>query len=144
MPICRCLIDIIATELKKYTSKDLLVVSREPSAHAHLFKKKDRLVIQDFFLATPKHPFLKWLLDDRLEYLNKKCLTGNDEQNWCVGPFSYSIEKDIDRYRALDMKKLAKEKDLSSLIDMEYFVSAGAIFELPGQIDFIIPVLHHI
>ena len=27
---------------------------------------QDRVVIQDFYLATPRHPFFKWFLDDRM------------------------------------------------------------------------------
>merc|ERR1711871_1058133 len=121
-----CLEDIIRTELHDYKSPNLLVVSREPIMHAHLFRKKDRVVIQDFYLATPKHPFLKWLLDDRVEKYKK-----NQGEK---GPFSYSIEKDIDRYRALEIMKLANSSSLSDLIDQSWFETAGSIYELPEGI----------
>jgi hypothetical protein len=74
-------------------SKDLLVVSLEPKVHANLFRHKERVLIQDFFLATPKHPFFKWLLDDRN---NKSQMI---DYSYVKGPFSYAIEKDVDLYR---------------------------------------------
>ena len=54
---------IPSTIMQKETN--LLVVSLEPRIHANVFRDKDRVVIQDFFMATPKHPFFKWFLDDR-------------------------------------------------------------------------------
>lgn len=78
---------------RKEEVTDLLVVSREPVAHAELFRNKSRVVIQDFFMASPKHPFLKWLLDDRMKHFQSHGVE--------KGPFSYSIDKDIDRYYAM-------------------------------------------
>jgi len=82
--------------------RDILVVSREPLVHAVLFRNKSRVVIQDFFMATPRHPFFLWLLEDRLNVFNGSSTAGTFPK----GPFSYSIEKDIDRYlehkRAVD------------------------------------------
>jgi len=73
---------------------DLLAVSLEPTVHATIFRKKDRVVIQDFYMATPKHPFFKWFLDVRKEAFEK------DPEHPAKGPFSYSIEKEIDQYKA--------------------------------------------
>jgi hypothetical protein len=104
---------------------NLLIVSLEPLVHAHLFRNKSRVVIQDFYMATAKHPFLKWLLEDRnAHFKNEKAAFiaeyGISNYNgsgtsistaptqlrggvslaghFTKGPFSYSIEKDIDRY----------------------------------------------
>lgn len=92
-----CLIHQINT---KYLSNhpqidNMLVVSLEPVVHAELFRHKERVVIQDFFLTTPKHPFLKWLLDDRQQQYDERVQSNS---TLLKGPFSYSIEKDIDRY----------------------------------------------
>mmetsp|Transcript_28625 Transcript_28625/g.40799 ORF Transcript_28625/g.40799 Transcript_28625/m.40799 type:complete len:363 (-) Transcript_28625:36-1124(-) len=78
-----------------YRPKDILVVSNEPSVHAWLFKNKSRVIIQDFFMATPKHPFFKYILDDRMQKFY------NNGNTTVKGPFSYHIHKDIDAYRAL-------------------------------------------
>ena len=82
---------------------DVLVVSLEPAVHANIFRDKDRVVIQDFYMATPRHPFFKWFLDDRLRKFQR------DPSHPPKGPFSYSIEVDIDTYRkaATESKKLA-------------------------------------
>ena len=45
--------------------KDILIVSLEPTIHANIFRDKTRVVIQDFYMSTPRHPFFKWFLDDR-------------------------------------------------------------------------------
>jgi hypothetical protein len=49
-------------------------------------------------MATPKHPFLLWLLEDRLQQFKAHTKNPTDV-HFGKGPFSYSIEKDIDRYR---------------------------------------------
>ena len=49
-----------------------MVVSLEPVVHANILRNKHRIVIQDFYMCTPKHPFLKWLLEDRLTIYNDK------------------------------------------------------------------------
>ena len=80
---------------KKGTDSDLMIVSLEPSMHSVVLYNKTRVVIQDFFMTTPKHPFFKWLLDDRNSHetaLGKK-------------PFSYSVDKDIDRFKLEHQKK---------------------------------------
>ena len=152
-----CLIhQILSNELSHYTKKDLLVVSREPSMHEHLFRNKDRVIIQDFYLATPKHPFFKWLLDDRMEQLHKddEILTklnlpkkseigidyyrdykyNNTHFRLGRGPFSYSIEKDIDRYRSYEIRNGHGNHSLDDLLDSEYFLTAGGIYELPAGV----------
>lgn len=121
-----CLEEIISKELKKFKSQDLCLVSHEPAMHAHLFRNKDRVVIQDFYFCTPKHPFLKWLLEDRLKLFEK-----GDKSK---GPFSYSIESDVDRYRALVIKKQSKNITLNELIDSDFFEHAGDIVELPEAV----------
>lgn len=154
-----CLIhQILANELSHYKGKDLLVVSREPTMHEHLFRKKDRVIIQDFFLATPKHPFFKWILDDRMKALEKddellvklglrkrvdvgfrKQGNENIYNNTrfsikSAGPFSYSIEKDVDRYRAYVIKNGYSNHSLNDLLDTQYFMTAGGIYELPSGV----------
>jgi len=121
-----CLEEILSKELVKFKSKDLCIVSLEPAMHAHLFRNKDRVVIQDFYFCTPKHPFLKWLLDDRMQLFEK----GEKSK----GPFSYSIESDIDRYRAQVMKQMSKNMTLNDLIDAKFFEHAGDILELPEAV----------
>ena len=117
-----CLERILAQELKKVKSKHLCVVSREPELHAQLFRQKDRVIIQDFYMCTEKHPFLKWFLDDRMQSFER----GEAGK----GPFSYSIEKDIDRYRSSIIKELSSNSSLSNLIDEDFFLNAGDIYEL--------------
>ena len=77
---------------------DILVISLEPKVHANLFRNKERVLIQDFFLTTPKHPFFKWLLDTRNNDFNQP------GYSYLKGPFSYAIEKDVDLYRQIMMK----------------------------------------
>lgn len=86
------------------TPRDILVVSREPMMHAVLFRNKSRVVIQDFFMATPRHPFFLWLLEDKLRLFNESTAAADV---FPKGPFSYSIEKDIDRY--LEQKRAADD-----------------------------------
>jgi hypothetical protein len=144
-------VDIIAQELSEFKPVDMLVgtkgnkalvldkrliiltifpplptVSREPTVHAHLLHEKDRVVIQDFFMATPKHPFFKFFLDEKMEKFNQGVIS--------EGPFSQTIEKDIDRYRTQVIKSLALNTTLHDLIDRNFFVTAGDIFELPESI----------
>ena len=99
-----CLLDQLPSS-RPTIHRNLLVVSREPKAHATIFREKERVVIQDFFLSTPRHPFLKWLLDDRLINYNEDILNGRKTSK---GPFSYSIERHIDAYH--EYSRLTKEK----------------------------------
>jgi hypothetical protein len=80
------------TSATSSAAEDILIVSLEPKIHANIFRDKDRVVIQDFYMATARHPFFKWLLDDRLARFLQ------DPEHPAKGPFSYSIEKDIDAY----------------------------------------------
>ena len=83
---------ILPTEVLE-REKDILVVSLEPAVHANIFRDKQRVVIQDFYMATPKHPFFRWFLDNRMQQYER------DPQHPAKGPFSYSIEVDIDAYK---------------------------------------------
>lgn len=76
---------------------NLLVVPQETMIHANTLRNKTRVVIQDFFLATPKHPFFKWFLDDRLAKYERNIAEGLPLDK---KPFSFVIEEDIDRYRS--------------------------------------------
>jgi hypothetical protein len=76
----------------KKVLKDVLVVSREPELHAILMHNKPRIIIQDFFMTTPKHPFFLWFLEDRLALFHM------DRNSFPSGPFSYHIEGYIDSY----------------------------------------------
>lgn len=67
-------------------------------------------------MVTPKHPFLLWLLEDRYQLYQQSIAPSSSGLNnthaiantslkhskvsFPKGPFSYSIEKDIDRYYA--------------------------------------------
>jgi len=91
--------------------KDVLAVSLEPKVHANIFRNKDRVVIQDFFMATPKHPFFKWFLDNRKSAFEK------DPSHPAKGPFSYSIEKEIDEYKVFkaEERRLKRESMVAAL-----------------------------
>lgn len=73
---------------------DILVVSREPILHAEFIHKSSRVVIQDFLMVTPKHPFIKWFLDNRTANFI------NNPQYAKTGPFSYNIHRALDEYYA--------------------------------------------
>lgn len=78
-----------------YNISNILVVPREPLVHARLAHHVSRVVIQDFYMTTPRHPFLLWLL----EYYNYDFHYNlHHELNSMKGPFSYSIHKDINRF----------------------------------------------
>jgi hypothetical protein len=72
---------------------NILLVPREPLIHAVYLHGRPRVIIQDLYMATPKHPFLRWLLDDlTVEFVqNNYTLTRK-------GPLSYSIDPLLDEY----------------------------------------------
>ena len=43
----------------------VLIVPNEPYLQSIMLYLNNRTIIQDYFAATPKHPFLKWILDER-------------------------------------------------------------------------------
>jgi hypothetical protein len=88
-------------------SSAFMVVSREPDLHARYIHQQSRIVIQDFFLLTPKHPFLKWFIDRE----NKNYLQ-NKEKNLEMkkGPFSYSIQTTLDDYYREQGHRLYEER----------------------------------
>ena len=93
-------LDALVTKLARLSGQQhVLAVSLEPAVHAAIFRSKDRVVIQDFYMATPKHPFLRWFLDNRKQAFDK------DPSRPAKGPFSYSIEADIDAYRAFKVQE---------------------------------------
>ena len=82
----------LETHPKQKLLKDVLIVSREPEVHAILMHNKPRIIIQDFYMATPKHPFFLWFLENQLALFH-------DSQGFPpTGPFSYHIEGHIDNY----------------------------------------------
>jgi hypothetical protein len=127
--------------LQQQSGDNVLIVSLEPLAHALLLRNKTRVVIQDFYMATPKHPFFYWLLQDRLTVFNASVASKSHSSSssssssssrdgtdasaataatstatatatattikreegvlFPKGPFSYSIEIDIDRWNAV-------------------------------------------
>jgi hypothetical protein len=93
------------------TSSDILVVSREPEIHSRFIHNQSRIVIQDFFFATPKHPFLKWFLDKRNNEFQKAKSIGMTTMK---GPFSYSIQSTLDEYYQIKQSKIFHQ--LKSLI----------------------------
>jgi hypothetical protein len=99
------------------------------------------LPFQDFFMATPKHPFFLWLLEDRLSLFDSSSAgQGNlansapagSRASFPKGPFSYSIERDIDRYyehqRQLEQKTHDKHKFTANRADTD--VGDDIIIEL--------------
>jgi hypothetical protein len=96
-----CLLDMASEMSSSSTSgnhtshDDILVVSQEPTVHANIFREKEEVIIQDFFMGTPRHPFLGWLLDDRLTRFYDDL---HHERSPPKGPFSYSIEDDLDMW----------------------------------------------
>lgn len=70
----------------------VLVVPREPLIHAVHIHHRSRVVIQDFYMATPKHPFLQWILDDAaVQFIQNNFTTTK-------GPLSYSIDNRLDAF----------------------------------------------
>jgi hypothetical protein len=69
-----CMIDSVTKKLDKILSSTLnqldniLLVPLEPYDHAVTLQNKTRIVIQDFYMASPKHPFL---------YSNVSCTDSN-------------------------------------------------------------------
>ena len=88
----RCLTQFLPQEIDP--DDHILLVPQETKMHSTVFRKKERVIIQDFFFATPKHPFFKYLLDDRMADFNK------DPEHHAKGPFGYHIEEDIDKFRS--------------------------------------------
>lgn len=99
--------------------------------------------LQDFFLSTPKHPFFLWLLNDRWDTFTRSSafpppsLSSNststqvegekvdvavgahvEKPAFPKGPFSYSIEKDIDRYLQYKKDRSGNaNKDKNQVVD---------------------------
>ena len=110
-----CLELSLPNDILTGSKKNILVVSLEPVVHANLFRNKSRVVIQDFMMATPKHPFFKWFLDDRKQSYEEQV---NKSWPFTKGPFSYAIENDIDKYK---MKTNSyKSKANSSVVIYEF------------------------
>jgi mannosyltransferase OCH1-like enzyme len=86
----KCLSQFIPTDVSP--DDHILVVPLETYMHSSIFREKERVIIQDFFYATPKHPFFKFLLDDRMSKYNA------DPEHPAKGPFGYHIEEDIDSF----------------------------------------------
>ena len=86
----RCLSQFLPNEIGP--NDHILLVPLETRMHSTVFRDKERVVIQDFFLATPKHPFFKFLLDDRMAAYNE------DPEHHAKGPFGYHIEEDVDKF----------------------------------------------
>jgi hypothetical protein len=72
---------------------NILLLPREPLMHSLYLHGRPRVIIQDLYMATPKHPFLQWLLNDlTVEFVqNNFTLTRK-------GPLSYSIDPLLDEY----------------------------------------------
>lgn len=162
----RCLIKQVMQQIVPVgtVAKDVLVVAREPLAHAVLFRNKSRVVIQvctciiqmirgilfayysiilfslsrqDFYMVTPKHPFLLWLLEDRYQLYQQSILSASSSPDstqlsatssharvtFPKGPFSYSIEKDIDRYYA--HKAAMRSSDSAHKTDTDVIIELG-------------------
>jgi hypothetical protein len=91
-------------------------------------------------MATPKHPFFLWLLEDRLRLFQSSSSaeiastanTVTGRPAFPKGPFSYSIERDIDRYhqhqRQLEQKTHNQHKFTSNRVDTD--VGDDIIIEL--------------
>lgn len=72
---------------------NLLLVPREPLIHGYYLHGRPRVVIQDLYMSTPKHPFLQWLLDDLTTDFIHNNYTLNQK-----GPLSYSIDPLLDEF----------------------------------------------
>ena len=103
----------------------LFVVSLEPLIHAKFLRSKSRVVIQDFFLSSPRHPFVHWLLHDRLAaYKDQKARQAtNPKVKLDDRPFSFSIEDDIDRYRKIEKSLLNKHMKKTKQYDVNRLLS---------------------
>lgn len=89
-----------------------------------LYFYKSRVIIQDFFMATPKHPFFKFILEDRLARFRRE---GNTSVK---GPFSYHIHKDVDAFR----KSLRSKTKDANLLVKSVDSNHPAIFELSEDV----------
>lgn len=122
------------------STPDVLAVSLEPSVHAAIFRSKERVVIQDFYMATPRHPFLEWFLDDRLvSYLNDI----DQGRESFKGPFSYSIETDLDMWMKVvgyketslnDRLSIAEKARLRTKFKFGEQIYGGTVVELKEDI----------
>lgn len=114
-----------------YSSAHILVVSREPEIHSRFIHGRERVVIQDFFFATPKHPFLRWFLDT----VNRQFKEGRQAK----GPFSYSIQGVLDEYYR--QQKLLLASQTGSLLASRLHPASGSapavreyVLELPSDV----------
>ena len=119
---------------------DVLAVSLEPSVHAAIFRSKERVVIQDFYMATPRHPFLEWFLDDRLVSYLSDVDQGREPSK---GPFSYSIEADLDMWMKVvgykdtsleDRLSIAEKARLRAKFNVGEQIYGGTLVELKEDI----------
>ncbi|RYH01330.1 hypothetical protein EON65_48415 [archaeon] len=101
---------LLHEEIKQ--NSHVLVLSREPVSHAIMLHHRQRTVIQDFFLATPKHPTLKFILD-----MHNWLFQTNPMQFLKEKPFSYSIEKELDKYYAKVEVGVGEDRDRSRRIN---------------------------
>ena len=96
------------------------------------------MVIQDFYMATPRHPFLEWFLDDRLVTYMRDISQGLVPFK---GPFSYSIEEDLDMwmvagYKATldDRVAIAEKNRLRTKFNIQDTIYGGTVVELKEDI----------
>lgn len=100
----------------------LLIASREPLLHAVFIHNHPRTVIQDFFLATPHHPFFKWLLDlINADFIRRQLPTNASSSSSKItisekGPFSYSIEHYLDLYYKEKNMQVKHQRQNESLL----------------------------
>ena len=81
-------------------------------------------------MATPKHPFFKFILEDRLARFRRE---GNTSVK---GPFSYHIHKDIDAFRkSMSSSSSSKNKNKNAnLLVQSADSNPSAIFELSEDV----------
>merc|ERR1711916_286479 len=91
-------------------------------------------------MATPRHPFLEWFLDDRLVSYLSDVDQGREPSK---GPFSYSIEADLDMWMKVvgykdtsleDRLSIAEKARLRAKFNVGEQIYGGTLVELKEDI----------
>lgn len=73
----------------------VLIVPQEPLIHSLFIHHRSRVVINDLYMATPRHPFLEFFLNSITDVFVRNNYTLSSR-----GPFSYNIDPQLDLYYA--------------------------------------------
>lgn len=85
----------LTLEAIKQQKYHILIVPREPLIHSLFIHHRSRVVINDLYMATARHPCLEFILNN----LNDGFVRNNYTLSM-KGPFSYNIDPQLDLYYA--------------------------------------------